>query len=332
MEKQNAAIFILTQNTEVRRTYLKTCLYFLFKYFNEQFQYPVCILHEGDYDARSQREIIMSVRATCRHLVSFVSLDADDFVLPSHIDEDKMNACIDTKAVPYWRNAKYRMMCRWWLVHFPKYAKGYEYVMRLDDDAFIEEHIESDLFAWMKGGNYVYASNMVHVDCGICCYGMSTFFKQQYPDKHDTLGKLFLKQTVPSRSVQFHPFRLLLSITHAGSPPDVPEQMELEMPIMYYNNFFITKMEFWERPDVRRAIDEVDKTGNIFYYRWGDAPLQSIIAMLHAEPNQITRAVFRYSKRLQREAFVDDKNESHSFMPMTYKQTSCTVRDKAESS
>ena len=52
--KQNAAIFYLTQNTPVRKTYLKTSLYFMFKNFNAEHKYPVIILHEGDFDAKSQ--------------------------------------------------------------------------------------------------------------------------------------------------------------------------------------------------------------------------------------------------------------------------------------
>lgn len=325
--KPNAAIFILTQNNEVRKSYLKTCLYFLFKYFNETHKYPVCILHEGDYDTHSQREIIMGIRPNCRHLVSFVALDEDDFQVPEHIDKDKMKHCIDTKPVPYWRNDKYRMMCRWWLVHMQKYAQGYDYIMRLDDDAYIEEPIEQDLFEWAQQNNLVYASSMVHIDCGVCCYGMRQFLEESFPDKKDLINKMFVKQEIPMRSVQFHPFRLLLSITHEGNPPQVHEKMTLDMPIMYYNNFFITKTEFWNREDVRNTIDAIDKTGNIFYYRWGDAPLQSAVTMLHAQPSEIKRAVFRYTKRMQREAFKDDKNEFHSYMPGDYSKTSCVMQD-----
>lgn len=325
--KPNAAIFILTQNNPVRKTYLKTSLYFLFKFFNAQFQYPVCILHEGDYDAHSQREILMGIRASCRHLVTFIALDADDFTLPEHIDKEKLKNCIATQPVPYWRDEKYRMMCRWWLVHMQKYIKGYDYVMRLDDDAFLEEPIDKDLFQWMDDNKLVYASNFVHVDCGICCYGMKSFLEQLHPGKKDMIEKMFVSQEVPTRSVQLHPFRLLLSITHAGNPPEIKEKMELPMPVMYYNNFFITKTEFWNRDDVQQTIKDIDETGNIFYYRWGDAPLHSAIIMLHAKPSEIKRAVFAYSKRLQRESFTDDKKEFHAYMPPTYDKTSCMTQN-----
>lgn len=323
---QKAAVFILTQNTEVRRTYLKTCLYFLFKHFNATFKYPVLIFHEGDYDANAQRDIIMSVRASCRHLISFVALDKEDFKLPDFIDKDKMNKCIATRAVPYWRNEKYRMMCRWWMVHMHKYAAGYDYVMRIDDDSIIEEPITRDLFAWMAEKGYTYTSNLIHMDCGVCCYGMKEFFEKEFPERKEELRKMFVKQEVPLNAVQFQSVRTLLSITtprDSNTAPELPDKLTLWMPIMYYNNFFITRTAFWRQPEVVELVDKIDKDGSIFYYRWGDAPLQSIVAMLLSKPEQISRAIFKYSKRLQREAFLDDHGEYHSYMPETYDKSSC---------
>lgn len=326
MSRVNAAIFYLTQNTDVRRTHLKTSLYFLFRHGNSKYKYPVVILHEGDYDTKAQRDVLMSVRSSCRSLVSFRALDKGDFEIPSHIDRDKMERSIATKATPYWRNDKYRMMCRWWIVHFPRYAAGYDYVMRLDDDSIIEEPIP-DLFEWCAKKDLVYASNMLHVDCGICCYGMKDFFEKRYPQKKAELQEAFVAQDVPMRSVEFHPFRMLLSVTQDPLPV-INDTMKLHMPIMWYNNFFITRPAFWLQPEVQKAIDDIDKNGSIFYFRWGDAPLQTLLVAMHADPSQFSRAVFRYSKRMQREAFLGDDGEYHSYMPGSYDHSSCIIEDK----
>jgi hypothetical protein len=214
-------------------------------------------------------------------------------------------------------------MCRWWMVHMHKYAKGYDYVMRVDDDSIIEEDVDRDLFAWMADHDIIYSSNLVHVDCGICCYGMKEFFEAQYPEKKQFVSDMFTPNEIPMRSVQFHPFRTLLSITHGDNPPQINETMKIWMPTIYYNNFFITKTDFWLREDVQKTIHAIDQNGGIFYYRWGDAPLQSIIVMLHAKPEEIKRAVFKYSKRLQRESFKDDNGEFHAYMPDSYDKSSC---------
>lgn len=321
----NAAIFYLTQNTEIRKVYLKTSLYFLFKNFNEKYKYPVIILHEGDFDHESQTEIILSIRKSCRSLVSFRALDKEDFELPSHIDKKKLDACVATNATPYWRNIKYRMMCRWWIKYFPKYMKGYDYVMRLDDDSIIEETIP-DIFNWMKDKNLIYSSNLLHVDCGICCYGMKDFFKKHFND-NDKIDKLFMTQDVNMRTVLMHPFRELLSITQ-DPLPELTESIKLYSPIMYYNNFFMTKTDFWSREDVKKLIDDIDKDGSIFYFRWGDAPLQSLIVMLLANENQVDRCIFKYSKRMQRESFYGNDKIYHSYMPDIYTKTSCITEEQ----
>lgn len=101
MPSVNAAILYLTQNTPVRRTYLKTSLYFLFRHFNDKHRYPVLILHEGDYDTKSQQDVLLSIRSSCRSLVSFVALPKEHFgQLPSNISEEKLNKIIAIRPVP----------------------------------------------------------------------------------------------------------------------------------------------------------------------------------------------------------------------------------------
>jgi hypothetical protein len=320
MTKINAAIFYLTQNTTERKQYLKTSLYFTFKYFNEKFKYPIIILHEGDFDSKSQSEILTSIRSPCRDCVTFRTIDKDDFKIPEHVDKKKMQDCVNLQVVPYWRNEKYRLMCRWWLVHFPKYTKGYDYVMRLDDDSFIEEPIP-DLFEWMNDNKYIYTSNILNIDCGICCYGMKDFFEKHLSNKKEIIDKLFIEKDVPSKTFQLFKFRSLLSIMN--NTMKIEENLKLPMPIMFYNNFFITKTSFWERTDVKALVDKVDKDGSIFYYRWGDAPLQTIIVKLLAKDTEVKQSIFKYSKRLQRESFIDSSGDFHSYLPELYSQSSC---------
>ena len=316
----NAAIFILTQNTVERKVYLKTNLYFLFKNFNSSYKYPVIILHEGDYDNKSQEEIIKGIREECRNLVSFKELDKGDFDIPNHININKLTAAVATKPVPYWRNIKYRSMCYFWIKHFYKYTGNYDYVMRLDDDSIIEEPLMEDLFDLAKAKDLIYISNLVHVDCGICCYGMKDFFDGLYPAKKEQINKLFTEMKLPKNNEHYNKFLKTYEVVE-GKKFD-KEEVVSHMPTMYYNNFFITSTAFWKRPDVSEVINRIDKNGSIFYYRWGDAPLQTIIISLFS-PENVSRTIFKYSKMLQRSAFIDGDGGIHSFMPREYKNTSC---------
>jgi len=343
----NAAVFILTQNTEARRAYLKTTLYFLFKHWNARYRYPVVLFHEGDYDAFSQREILLGIRSECRDLVSFVALDPEDFVMPSHINAAKLADCLDTRPVPYWRNDKYRLMCRWWIVEMPKYAAGYDYVMRLDDDSLIEEPIHEDLFRKVANRNAVYAGNIIHQDCGICCYGMRDFFMDQISagfaagemtaeeaeERRGILSGIFTAQELPMKSVSLHPFRQLLSLLGGTAMPTVGEKLTVYAPTMFFNNYHITATAFWKRPDVQRVVRAFDLDGRWAYVRWGDSPIQSIIVMLFARPEQITNTKFAYSKRLGREAFVGQTvtgaREIYAYVPAKYTESSCITEQVA---
>ena len=316
-----AAIFILTQNTPERKIYLKTCLYFLFKNFNKKYNYPVIILHEGDYTERSQKEILNGVRENHRHLVKFKEIDSEDFEVPDHIDQDKLNDMIALQPVPYWRNLKYRLMCYFWVKRFFKYAEEYDYVMRLDDDSIIEEPIKDDLFSIMESKDLVYMSNIIHVDCGLCNYGMKDLFATILPSYKDKLNNgMFIDAKLSPGNVYYDRFKKLCTIMD-GKECTV-EEFKTNMPLMYYNNFFVTSTKFWKRHDVQEIITKIDNHGGIFYYRYGDAPIHTILVTL-LEPNKISRAQFKYSKRLQRESFIDGENNIHSYMPKTYDNSSC---------
>ena len=319
-----AAIFILTQNTIERKIYLKTSLYFLFKNFNAKYKYPVIILHEGDYNEEAKNEIIMGVRCDYRYLVQFKQIDDEDFCIPSHIDIDKMNSIIDLQVVPYWRNQKYRSMCYFWLKNFYKYAKNYDYVMRIDDDSIIEEQIKYDLFELMRDKDYIYLSNIIHLDCSLCNYGMKEFFLKHYENKKEKINELFMDHKLSNNNGYFENFKKLYNKINNDEEYN-GDSVELSMPFMYYNNFNIINVDIWNTPEIQDIVNKIDEQGFIFYCRWGDAPLQTIILSLY-DSDRITKVNFKYSKRLQREAFKDDKGVLHSFMPNDYDNNSCVVQ------
>lgn len=317
-----SAIIILTQNTSEKRIHLKNCLYFLFKNFNEKYKYPVIILHEGDYTSEFQEEIIKSVRENSRSCIIFKEIDKNDFKTPEHINKDKMNKSIELQPIPYWRNESYRNMCNFWLKHFTKYVSEYDYVMRLDDDSIIEEKIKPDFFEIMKEKDLNYISNIIHIDCGFCNYEMKEFFDNYFMDKQDIIKDMFINSKINNNNNKevFDNFKKHYKIINDKEYDK--DEVDIKSPIMYYNNFFITKTSFWNSDKIKNIINEIDKTGNIYYYRWGDAPLHTIITSL-VDKDKVSKCEFKYSKRLQRECFKDSFGKLHSYMPKTYDNSSC---------
>ena len=236
-----------------------------------------------------------------------------------------MNKCIDAKPVPYWRNKNYRLMCNFWINNFMKYCNDYDYIMRVDDDSIIEEPINTDIFKMIEEKGHNYMSNIIHVDCSICNYGMKEFFEKILPDKIDKISELFMEHSLDNNNPHFARFKkLYLALNDKEYEGN---NVNMAMPVMYYNNFFVTKTAIWKTPEITDIIDKINETGDIFYCRWGDAPLQTIIMKLY-DNDKMTKLDFKYSKRLQRESFKDDEGVYHSYMPNTYSESSCISKKK----
>ena len=196
--------------------------------------------------------------------------------------------------------------------------------MRLDDDSIIEEPIKYDLFEMMSDKDYIYISNIIHLDCSLCNYGMKDFFLKHYENNKDKINELFMDHKLTSDNEYFNKFKKLYKELNNEDYSDT--SIELNMPFMYYNNFNIINVDVWNKPEIQDIVNKIDEQGYIFYCRWGDAPLQTIILSLY-DSSRITKVNFKYSKRLQREAFKDDEGNLHSFMPNDYDNNSCVIKN-----
>lgn len=276
--RENGVIVYLTQDTDVNKTYLKTSLYFLFKYFNGKFKYPVKIFHTADYSDKSKVDIIKGVRGEYSKLVEFVQIHADDFTVPRSIDMERLNASIQSPPVAWWRTCGYRLMCRFYSMLVHKYLTKYEYYMRLDDDSFIEEDIAVDLFRYMKHKEYTYAYNMINIDCNVCTSGMHK----------NVTDYIATRKITPKNNVNDY------WIFHNGHAS----------PRIFFNNYHISRVDFWSSADVKDFLDHIDSTGNIFYSRWGDAPIQTMALALFCPRDKLWCTDFAYSKKYYREAVI----------------------------
>jgi hypothetical protein len=89
----------------------------------------------------------------------------------------------------------------------------------------------------------------------------------------------------------------------------------------------VIRTSVWKSPEIKQIINKINENGNIFYCRWGDAPLQTII-MTQYDKDKLSKLEFIYSKRLQRESFKDDEGNYHSYMPGSYTDNSCVSKNK----
>lgn len=56
---------------------------------------------------------------------------------------------------------------------------------------------------------------------------------------------------------------------------------------VFYNNFEVSDLAVWRSPEYRDYIDYIDKTGGIYYRRWGDAPIKTLAVTLFVPKDRI---------------------------------------------
>lgn len=290
-----AAIVYLTQNTPLRRRYLQTSLYFLFRSFNERCHYPVLIFHEGDFTSEAIEEIRAATPRGLGSLIQFREVRPADFVPPAWATSSVVDA--NRTIVPDSGGLGYRSMCRWWIRSLPRYVEPYDYYMRLDDDSIIEETLAFDPFCQAIDHGVDYASNLVHMEHPLNALGLRSLSLELLGGT-DRLRSLFIS-CKPDRVVEHSKFASFLR--------HLPDELcrhidpeELWSPIVYYSNFHIARSDLWDRPAIRDFLTAVDETGGIYRLRWGDAPLQTI-AVAAGGDLALGRFGFRYSKRYERE-------------------------------
>jgi alpha 1,2-mannosyltransferase len=268
----NPAIVYLAQNTRKDRTYgrdsralLEKSLDLLFENYNNKFKHSVIIFHEGDFRPKDQQEV-----AKNRNEIQFREIH---FEVPSFL---KSESGIDKTLGQY--GMGYRHMIRFFaLLVFDKLDElGYDWFMRLDDDSFIHSKIDYNLFEFMekKGYEYGYRVEQCEGKCGmlgfeetVLDYIASERIKPAFFYEHLKRSsiKIILKNGVKTILMKLNPSR-----SYSLEPLYEYDRW------IYYNNFFITKLSFWKRPDVRSFLHHLDRTGGGYKYRWGDACQQSV--------------------------------------------------------
>ena len=222
--------------------------------FQDNFTTPLLIMHSGKlYEAQ-----LVQVSTMMKRPVLFLNI-ADAFRL-FPINFDPCQATTSYRVRGKWN---YLLMIRFWfkfIFELPQ-LKDYEYIMRLDDDSqMIGKWI--NVFDEMRAKNAVYFANNVDVDLEEQLPG--TMKLKEVTDKYIQQNNVIVKQSD--------------MLNGAFSNNTVRN---------YYNNFEVSKVEFFQRQNVRRWVDAIDATQGIFKYRWGDAVLRYLTLAIFARRQEV---------------------------------------------
>jgi hypothetical protein len=286
----NPAIVYLAQNTRKdaqygrdSRSLLMHSLDLLFANYNNRFKQTVLIFHEGDFSPEDQKAV-----ARGRTEIQFKEIH---FETPSFLRKEEIPEIWGGKF-----GMGHRHMIRFYAVQVFDIleALGIDWFFRMDDDSFIHSKIDYDLFGFMESNNYEYGYRVDVREPEFCTHGFSetveaylvaerikpTFFYDNV--NCDWVGQIspmnLAKIAVKKILMRVNPNKkyVLNSPAHAtyGYLPKRGSFFQYNL-WGYYNNFFITKVGFWKRPDVQAFLHYLDRIGGGYKYRWNDLITQT---------------------------------------------------------
>jgi alpha 1,2-mannosyltransferase len=270
------AIVYLAQNKVTsagnRRMMLKQSLDLLYENYNNRFKHPVLIFHEGDFDARTQKQIIAGKSEIEFHMIHFK--------MPSFIKK--------SEAPELWRGHTigYRHMCRFYafLLYGALSNLGYDWYLRMDDDSYIWSKIDYSLFDFMKQNGYEYGYRVESQEPKQYAIGFSeavcSYLKTERIEADffcQNLERVSLKACIHSAAENYRVFRRM----------NLFRTRQQWNGWCFYNNFHITELDFWRRADVRRFLLYLDRMGGAYKCRWGDALVQTAAIQIFMPPARV---------------------------------------------
>lgn len=248
----NAAIVYLTKRNDIN--VLLKSLYLLNNFFIEKYNYPVIIL-EDDLDDADKEKIKFALSKT--KIVNLIQFEKIQFNLPSSLSMD-----LNLYDPPLDRfKIGYRSMCQFFSgeIFKNKIFEKYDWIWRLDSDSFILNEINYDPFVYMKENNKVYAYISEYMrDHPFVVQGL-----------FETTQKFIKENKIEVNSI-------LQSRLNNGWNYE-----------MFYTNFEIINLDFIKKSGYMDYYEYLNSTNNIFYRRWGDAPIRWFGINMFAKENEI---------------------------------------------
>jgi hypothetical protein len=204
-----------------------------------KYHYPLLIWHEGNIPVEHQLYILAH---EWNNDVRFIDISRI-FQLPPKIDERDLKED--------W-SVGYRLMCRFHFYYIWKYTKGFEYVMRLDEDCVLLSSSE---------------------------------------DPFGVLSDLLGDFAAPSFTPESHRLtnRTLSAFVHNLPATRSSKTQPPYNHIFPYTNCYVTRTAFWREPEVQNFLESVRQNLNSICLRWGDLPVLGVALNLFADPGKVHR-------------------------------------------
>lgn len=256
--KSKTAIVYLGMNTKKdllykrdSRSMLEKSLDLLYKNYNNKFKHDIIIFYDSKFpfDIQSQNQIKKN-----RNEIKFIQIPDNLWKPPDNININNKNNWVGNYPVGY------RNMCRWYGILIFKYIKdlGYDWILRLDDDAYIHSNINYDIFEFMHDNNKIYGYRCLSKES----INWRKFFIEE-------IAKYILQKKLQNK------YEILLKYFILNQDKWESNKFNLIGP---YTNFFITNVNNWINDNnIVEFLEYIDNMGGIYKYRWGDLIIHTAV-------------------------------------------------------
>jgi len=250
MNKPNALIWYMAS-----RPCLKKNLELLYKNFNNRYKYPVLVTTFGkQYTKRYIRDIHKEIDQS----IKFVELELPK--IPSHIKEQEL--FYHRKEIPYVRKSfprsriGYLHMCYFvagGIMEHPE-MKKYDFVLKMDDDTFIMQKINFDLFKFIKDNNYKFAP-----------FAIKKYDYERIWQCQTGLREL-VKEYIKENNIKVQSSSL---------------DREWNWDNVCAFDPTIWDLSIFKNPNWKKWWNCVNESGGIYKYRWGDLEIHTLYMRMY---------------------------------------------------
>jgi hypothetical protein len=251
---ENGVIIYMSRMRDVPLLYRSlSMLGWNFKHIQE---YPIVVFHD-DIDKGTIANLMVELHKNLGFIPN-LKFERLDFVTPEWVSEDSAKYTVPLDQA--WMG--YRHMCRYHSggIYRDTRLLKYDYYWRLDSDSYIYSPINYDPFEYMAKNDKEYA------------------FMATEDGEVPSVAEGLWDET--ERFMKTH---------------NIPMTKDLEDSMvdgkwscrLFYTNFEIAKFSFFRSEKYMAYFDQLDQTGNIFYKRWGDAPIHWLGVKMLLDPSKV---------------------------------------------
>lgn len=260
--KANATLLMLARNSDIDNAIRSVRR--LEDRFNRKYKYPWTFLNEVPFSDDFKKRISVLTDAP----IEWGLIPKDHWYQPDWIDESKAAAerkKMEDENVIYGGSVSYRNMCRYNSGFFFRHelVQKYRWYWRVEPDVHFRCDIDFDPFLFMQDNNKTYGFTITMYE-----------YERTIQTMWSTV-KSFMKEN-PQYIAQGNSMDFMSDNGGAGYNL-----------CHFWSNFEIADMDFWRGEAYMAFFEYLDKTGNFYYERWGDAPVHSIAAGLFLKKSQI---------------------------------------------